>query len=147
MLSGQYSHSVDAKGRVIMPSRFREELGEVFWVTRGYDGCLTVYSETEWKAFADKLLSAPTYNEAARRLVRMFASSAVSCEADKQGRILLPTHLREYAGIEKEVIVTGALSCVEIWDAARWDAYNNGENTMSLEEAAAELARLTGGAK
>ncbi len=130
-----------------MPSRFREELGEVFWVTCGYDGCLTVYSEAEWKTFADKLLGAPTYNEAARRIVRKFASNAVSCETDKQGRILLPAHLREYAGIEKEVVITGALSCVEIWDAARWDAYNNADDAMSLEEAAAELARLTGGTR
>lgn len=143
LLSGQYNHSVDAKGRVIMPSRFREELGETFWVTKGYDHCLVVYSETEWKIFAEKLLSIPSYNAAGRKLVRMFSSGAVNCEVDKQGRILLPAHLREHAGIQKEVVITGTLSSVEIWDAEKWEEYNGSD--MTMEDAAEELVRLTGG--
>ncbi|MDD6308604.1 MAG: division/cell wall cluster transcriptional repressor MraZ [Clostridia bacterium] len=140
MYIGQYCHSTDAKGRVIMPSRFREQLGESFVVTKGYEGCLTVYSAAEWETFTARLLAMPDHNADARRLVRMFSSGAVSCETDKQGRILLPQHLREYAGIEKEVMVIGALSRVEIWDTEKWARYNDDEDAMTLEEAAARLS-------
>lgn len=140
MFIGQYCHNTDAKGRVIMPSRFREQLGDTFVVTKGYEGCLTVYSNEEWENFASKLMSMPDHNADARRLLRIFASGAVTCEADKQGRILLPANLREHAGIEKEVMVIGAISRVEIWDNSRWEAYNSDEDSLSLEEAAANLS-------
>ena len=143
MFIGQYSHNTDAKGRVIMPSRFRKQLGDSFFVTKGYEGCLTVYSAEEWEKFSARLMSMPEHNKEVRNLIRIIASGAINCETDKQGRILLPTHLRTYAGIEKEVIVVGALSHIEIWDAARWDAYNNGENAMTLEEAAEKLSAMS----
>jgi len=143
MYIGQYCHNLDAKGRVIMPSRFREQLGENFVVTKGYEGCLSVYSEEEWEKFAAQLMSMPGHNADARRLLRMFSSGAVNCETDKQGRILLPAHLREHAGIEKEVMVIGAISRVEIWDSTAWEKYNNDEDAMSLEEAAARLSGMS----
>ena len=142
MYTGQYCHSLDAKGRVIMPSRFREQLGETFVVTKGYEGCLTVYSEEEWEKFTAQLMSLPGHNADARRLVRMFSSGAVYCETDKQGRILLPAHLREYAKIEKEVMVIGAITRVEIWDGEAWEKYNNDEDALTLEEAAARLSEM-----
>ena len=142
MYIGQYCHNLDAKGRVIMPSRFREQLGETFVVTKGYEGCLSVYSEEEWEKFAAQLMSMPGHNADARRLLRMFSSGAVNCETDKQGRILLPAHLREHAGIEKEVMIIGAISRVEIWECAAWEKYNNDEDAMSLEEAAARLSGM-----
>ncbi len=142
MYIGQYCHNLDAKGRVIMPSRFREQLGENFVVTKGYEGCLAVYSEAEWEKFAAQLMSMPGHNADARRLVRIFSSGAVNCETDKQGRILIPAHLREHAGIEKEVMIIGTFERVEIWDTAAWDKYNNDEDALSLEEAAAKLSGM-----
>jgi len=137
---GQYCHNTDAKGRIIMPSRFREQLGDSFVITRGYEGCLTIYSNDEWENFAARLMSMPDHNADARRLLRMFSSGAVTCEVDKQGRILLPSTLREHAGIEKEVIIIGAFSRIELWDSERWGKYNNDEGALSLEEAAANLS-------
>ncbi len=125
-----------------MPSRFREQLGETFVVTTGYEGCLTVYSEAEWEKFTQQLMSLPGHNADARRLLRMFSSGAVYCETDKQGRILLPAHLREYAKIEKEVIVIGAIARVEIWNSAAWEKYNHDEEAITLEEAAARLSEM-----
>ncbi|MBE7024432.1 MAG: division/cell wall cluster transcriptional repressor MraZ [Ruminococcaceae bacterium] len=144
MYIGQYFHNLDAKGRVIMPSRFREQLGENFVVTEGYEGCLSVYSEEEWNQFVNQLLSLPTHSADTRRVIRRLASGAVNCETDKQGRILLPAHLRDMAKIEKEVMIIGAITRVEIWDSAAWEKYNNDENAMSLEEATARLSGLAG---
>lgn len=144
MYIGQYCHNLDTKGRVIMPSRFREQLGMNFVVTEGYEGCLSVYSEAEWEKYVEQLLSLPTHSADTRRVIRRLASGAVNCETDKQGRILLPGHLREIANIEKEVMIIGAITRVEIWDSAAWEKYNNDEDAMSLEEATARLAGLTG---
>ncbi len=142
MYIGQYCHSLDAKGRVIMPSRFREQLGENFVVTEGYEGCLSVYSAEEWEKFIAQLMSLPTHSPDTRRVIRRIASGAVDCETDKQGRILLPAHLRNKAGIEKDVMIVGALTRVEIWDTEAWDKYNNGDDAMSLEEATSRVAGL-----
>jgi len=144
MYIGQYCHNLDTKGRVIMPSRFREQLGENFVVTEGYEGCLSVYSEAEWEKYVEQLLSLPTHSADTRRVIRRLAPGAVNCETDKQGRILLPGHLREKANIEKEVMIIGAITRVEIWDSAAWEKYNNDEDAMSLEEATARLSGLTG---
>ncbi len=142
MYMGQYCHNLDAKGRVIMPSRFREQLGANFVVTKGYEHCLSVYSEAEWEEFAAQLMRMPGHNADARRLLRIVAAGAVTCETDKQGRILLPAHLREHAGIEKEVVIVGAFSRVEIWDSAAWENYNNDADGLSMEEAAARLSEM-----
>ena len=120
MFMGEYSHTIDTKGRLIIPSKFREELGETFVVTKGLDGCLFVFSDEEWKAFEIKLKSLPLTNKNARQFARFFVAGATPCELDKQGRILLPATLREFAGLEKDVVLTGMLNRIEIWSKAKW---------------------------
>ena len=116
-LIGQYQHSIDAKGRLFIPAKFREELGETFYVTIGLDGCLSVYSDTKWEALIEKVEALPISK--ARSMRTLFANAA-KCEPDAQGRILIPAKLREYAKLEKEVVITGASSCVELWNPERW---------------------------
>lgn len=123
MFSGEYNHSVDAKGRVIMPSKFRETLGNKFWITRGLDKNLTVYSCDEWQKVYDKLSTLPFVDRNSRALSRLLLSGCVECEVDKQGRILIPQPLRTYAGIEKDVTVIGNGNKVEIWSSDSWDDY------------------------
>ena len=100
MFLGQYQHSIDAKGRLIVPAKFREGLGERFVVTKGLDNCLFAYPQEEWKIFEEKLKQLPLTNPGARKFVRFFFAGAVECELDNQGRIMVPTHLREYAGLK-----------------------------------------------
>ena len=116
-LIGQYQHSIDAKGRLFIPAKFREELGETFYVTIGLDGCLSVYSDTKWAALIEKVEALPISK--ARSMRTLFANAA-KCEPDAQGRILIPAKLREYAKLEKDVIITGASRCVELWNPERW---------------------------
>ncbi len=132
MFIGEYSHNIDAKGRMIMPSKFRQdELGEVFYVTKGTEKCLFVYSRDEWAKFEEKLAGLPiTTNPQAGAFVRFFLSGAAECEVDKLGRINIPAYLREYANIEKDVKVLGARSRIEIWDAKTWDDYCEKEITL-----------------
>ena len=115
MFMGEYNHTIDAKGRLIVPSKFREQLGNEFVVTKGLDGCLFVYSNEEWHRIEESLREKPLTSKDARKFMRFFFAGAASCEVDKQGRILLPANLREYAGIEKDVISVGVYSRVEIW--------------------------------
>ncbi len=133
MFMGEYSHSIDEKGRLIMPSKFRSELGETFVLTRGLDGCLFAYPKSEWNDLEEKLRSLPLTNKNARKITRFLVSAAASCEMDKQGRILVPSALREYAGLEKEVVVTGNLERVEIWDKTKWTENNSFEDMDSIE--------------
>lgn len=133
MFSGEYQHSVDPKGRLIMPSKFREGLGEKFMITRGLDDCLFVYSMTDWESFETKLKSLPMTDNNARAFVRFFLSGATECELDKQGRILVPQNLRDYAGIEKDVAVVGVSSRVEIWDKDKWQKYISDVNANPNE--------------
>ena len=114
---GQYQHSIDAKGRLFIPAKFREELGETFYVTIGLDGCLSVYSDTKWASLLEKVESLPLSK--ARSMRTLFANAA-KCEPDAQGRILIPAKLREYAKLEKDVVITGASRCVELWNPERW---------------------------
>ncbi len=100
MFMGEYSHTIDAKGRLIIPSKFREQLGEEFVLTKGLDGCLSIYPNDEWAAFEEKLRALPLTNKNARTFSRFFVAGATSCELDKQGRILVPATLREFAGLE-----------------------------------------------
>ena len=120
MFMGEYSHTIDDKGRLIIPSRFRDELGASFVLTRGLDGCLSVYPQAEWTKLEEKLRSLPLTNRNARTITRFLVSGASQCELDKQGRILVPAALREYAHLEKDVVLTGALERIEIWDKAKW---------------------------
>lgn len=124
MFMGQYNHSLDAKGRIIVPAKLREGLGDNFVVTKGFDGCLFVYSEEGWKAFEEKFNSLPLNNKDVRQLTRFFLAGASACEVDKQGRFNVPQYLREFAGLEKDVVLIGAGSRVEIWDKNKWDDCN-----------------------
>ncbi len=131
---GEYSHSVDAKGRMNVPVKFREQLGETFVVTRGLDKCLSIYPTEAFKTFAEKLQSLPISDINARQFVRFFLSGAVECELDKQGRILIPQSLRTHASISKDVVVTGNGSTVEIWDAQKWQEYNDAIDPDAIAE-------------
>lgn len=132
MFIGEYSHNIDAKGRMILPAKFRKgELGEIFYVTKGTEKCLFVYSREEWAKFEEKLASLPiTTNPQAGAFMRFFLSGAAECEVDKLGRINIPAHLREYAHLEKDVKVLGVRSRIEIWDSAAWSEYCEKEITL-----------------
>ena len=141
LLIGEYEHSIDTKGRLIMPSKLKEDIGDKFVVTKGLDGCLFVYSQTEWKTFEDKLRTFPLTNKDARALVRFFLAGAMECEIDKQGRFLIPSNLREFAGLEKEVVVIGVLNKIEIWSKDKWLKYSEEENN-SADEIAEKMSNL-----
>lgn len=129
MFMGEYNHTIDAKGRLIVPSKFREQLGENFVVTKGLDGCLFVYDEIEWAKLNEKLNKLPLNNRNARTLSRHFLASCMDdCEFDKQGRILLSNPLREYAKLDKDVVLVGVGSRIEIWSKESWDAANEDLN-------------------
>lgn len=141
MFIGEYNHSVDVKGRISMPAKFREQLGETFYLTKGLDESLFVFPESEWKVFEDKLKALPLTNKSARAFVRLFFAGATECTFDKQGRILIPQTLREFSHIEKEAIVIGAGTRIEIWNTTHWEAYNNPDN-LSYDEIAEQMADL-----
>lgn len=141
MLIGEYGHSVDPKGRLIMPAKLREDIGEKFVITKGLDGCLFAYSLTEWKNFEEKLRTFPLTNKDARALVRFFLAGAMECEIDKQGRFLISGNLREFAGIEKEVVIIGVLTRLEIWSKEKWLEYSEKENKQA-DEIAQNMADL-----
>lgn len=141
MFMGEYNHTIDTKGRLIIPSRFREELGETFVVTKGLDGCLFVFSDEEWQAFEIKLKSLPLTNKNARQFARFFVAGATPCELDKQGRILLPATLREFAGLEKDVVLTGMLNRIEIWSKDKWNE-NNSLDDVAMDEIAEQMTDL-----
>lgn len=123
MFMGEFQHNIDAKGRLIMPSKFREELGEKFVVTRGMDGCLFGYPQSEWAILEQKLKELPLAKKETRAFVRFFYSAATECEIDKQGRINLPPSLRTHAGLEKSCVVIGVSNRIEIWSEDRWSDF------------------------
>ena len=133
MLIGQYQHNIDAKNRVIVPAKFREDLGERFYVTKGLDGCLFVLSEEGWKRLQDKIVAMPMSK--ARQLQRFFFSGAAEVEPDKQGRILIPQPLRDYASIEKDVTFIGTGDRAEIWSTEGWTQFNDNLTEDSIAEA------------
>jgi MraZ protein len=139
MFMGEYNHTIDPKGRVIVPSKFRDALGEEFVVTKGLDGCLFVYDNKEWSAFEEKLKGLPVTNKDARSFVRFFLAGATTVEVDKQGRILLPGVLREFAALTKDVVLIGVASRVEIWSKERWDGTANFDDMEAIAEHMAEL--------
>lgn len=136
MFTGEYNHTIDTKGRIIVPSKLRDGLGDKFIVTRGLEGCLFVYSEEEWDLFAASLRELPGTAQA-RKLKRAFLSAASYCDIDKQGRFLVPSSLREYAGLEKDVVFAGVDNRIELWDKGRWDEIND---YSDIDEAAEELS-------
>ena len=141
MLIGEYEHSLDAKGRLIMPSRLREDIGEKFIVTKGLDGCLFGFSQKEWTNFEEKLKTLPLTNKNARDFVRFFLSGATECDIDKQGRFLITSNLREYATLEKDAIIIGVGTRIEIWNREKWKSYNSDEN-ISADEIAENMTML-----
>ena len=128
MFIGEYSHSLDAKGRLIVPAKFREGLGEHFILTKGIDTCLYIYTKEEWDKFAEKLHDLPITNANVRRFVRFFLSGAVECDTDNQGRIIIPQSLRTYAGLVKEVVSAGVGARIEVWSKDNWESECNPEN-------------------
>lgn len=120
MFMGEYNHTIDAKGRLIIPAKFRELLGTEFVLTRGLEGCLFIYPVDEWKAFEQKLRALPLTNKNARTFSRFFVAGAAMCELDRQGRVLVPQTLREFAGLEKDVVLTGNLDRIEVWSKDKW---------------------------
>lgn len=137
MLIGEYQHNIDLKGRVIVPSRFREDLGDCFYVTKGLDGCLFVLSAEGWKNLQEKVSAMPVSK--ARGLQRFFFSGAVEAEPDKQGRILIPQNLRTYASLDRDVTFIGTSSRAEIWDTAKWNEFNTSLTQDTIAEAMDEL--------
>ena len=134
MFMGEYNHSIDPKGRLIIPSKFREILGDEFVVTKGLDGCLFVFPNDEWQAFEEKLRTLPMANKNARKFSRFFMAGATTCELDKQGRILLPSTLREFADLEKDVVLAGLLNRIEIWSKRKWSENSNSDDMDAIAE-------------
>lgn len=139
MLLGEYNHTIDDKSRIIVPSKFRDDLGSNFVVTKGFDSCLFVFSISEWQNFENSLKTLPLTNENARKFVRYFSSGATECMVDKQGRILIPANLKEYAGLKKDVVVTGVSTRAEIWDKEKWNSYTSPDN-IDLNEIAIHMS-------
>jgi len=123
MFLGEYSHSIDEKGRLAIPVKFRKELGEGAVVTRGTDKCLVVYPTAEWNALATKLANLPLSDARARSFSRLMLAGAMEIEFDKQGRALVPTYLKSYAGLESATVITGLYNRIEIWEPTAWEAY------------------------
>ncbi|HBG75416.1 division/cell wall cluster transcriptional repressor MraZ [Eubacteriales bacterium mix99] len=141
MFIGEYQHTIDPKGRVILPAKFREELGEKFVVTKGLDHCLFVYPNGEWSNLEKKLRTLPLTSKDARAFIRFFFAGAAECGVDKQGRILIPANLRQHADLNKELAIIGVSTRVEIWDRDAWDAYNN-ESSLSQDKIVEHMAEL-----
>lgn len=134
---GEFRHNMDQKGRVTVPLKFRDDLGDKFYVCKGLDKCLFLYSESEWQKLVDKIASLPVAQ--ARGVQRFMFAGAADIECDKQGRILLPQNLRDYAGLSKDVTVIGSGKRAEIWDSAAWDEYIEAQTQEGLIEAMGAL--------
>ena len=139
MLIGEYEHTIDAKGRLSMPSKLRRDMGEAFIVTKGLDGCLFAFSQDEWKNFETKLKSLPLSDKNARNFVRFFLAGATECEIDKQGRFLIPSNLREAGKLEKEAVIIGVGTRLEIWNK---DIWNSKDEEISADEIAENMTML-----
>ena len=139
MFRGQYNHTIDDKGRLIVPVKFREQLGEEFIVTKGFDPCLYVYPGAEWENIEERFGEITSTGKQARKFARFFFGSSTECELDKQGRVLIPSVLREYAGLKKDVVLVGVRNRLEIWDADMWIEENSDDD---IEELAENMAAL-----
>ena len=141
MLVGEYRHNVDTKGRISVPSKFRDDLGQSFVVTKGLDNCLFAYSKEEWKNLENKLNTLPLTNQEARAFKRFFFSGAAECEVDKQGRVNIPQSLRDYAKLQKDVVIVGLSNRAEIWNNNQWDKYN-GQNSDDITKLESQMSKL-----
>ncbi|MDM8312476.1 MULTISPECIES: division/cell wall cluster transcriptional repressor MraZ [Clostridium] len=140
MFIGEYYHAIDTKNRMIVPSKFRDDLNGKFVLTKGLDGCLYGYPIEEWKTLSDKLKTLPLTNKNARAFVRFFFSGAHEIEIDKQGRALIPQNLIEYAHIEKDIVSIGVLTRIEIWSKEDWNNYN--DSNVDFDEIAEKMQEL-----
>lgn len=141
MFIGEYAHTLDAKNRIIIPKKFRDELNSAFILTRGLDGCLTIYSDEQWTKIFAKLSTLPTTKKAARQYIHMLTSQASECVLDNQGRIQIPAFLAKAVNITKDCIIVGVSDHVEIWDKDAWERYYD-ESSSKFEEVAEELTDL-----
>lgn len=139
MLIGEYEHTIDAKGRISMPAKIRKDMGETFIVTKGLDGCLFAFSQEEWLNFETKLKSLPLSDKNARNFVRFFLAGATECEIDKQGRFLIPANLRIAAKLEKETVIIGVGTRLEIWNKQTWVSK---DEEISADEIAENMTML-----
>ena len=139
MLIGEYEHTIDAKGRISMPAKIRKDMGETFIITKGLDGCLFAFSQEEWLNFETKLKSLPLSDKNARNFVRFFLAGATECEIDKQGRFLIPANLRVAAKLEKETIIIGVGTRLEIWNKETWVSK---DEEISADEIAENMTML-----
>ena len=122
MLVGKYQNSIDTKSRMIVPAKFRDELGHKCVVSKALDKCLEIHPMSEWERFMEKLSKLPSADPKARQLARHFYASAVECEIDKQGRLTLPQELRQYAKIEKALVTIGSYEKIEVWSKEEWES-------------------------
>ena len=136
-MKGEFQHNIDAKGRLFIPAKFREELGKMFIITKGLDGCLFVYSASAWEVLEDNINQLPLSKS--RNLQRFFFSSAADCVPDAQGRVLIPQNLREYAALQKEVTIIGVSGRVEIWNTQAWEAHEQQLREGPIADAMEEL--------
>ena len=141
MFIGEYSHMIDPKKRLAVPSKFRNELKNKVVVTRGLDKCLFIYPLTVWSELAEKLGSLPVGESNTRSFIRLMLAGAVDVEIDKQGRILIPDYLKDYAGLKKNVIVAGIYNRLEIWDELHWNNYKRNAE-KNTDEIAEQLGKL-----
>lgn len=141
MLIGEYQHTLDTKNRVIIPSKFRESLGDEFVITKGLDNCLFIYPENEWKELESKLRKLPLTNRDARAFVRFFFAGASRCTLDKQGRVIIPNNLREHSKVIKDVIIIGVATRLELWSKEEWESYNSNGN-LTYESIAEKMYEL-----
>ncbi len=139
MLMGEFEHTLDAKGRVSMPAKLRKDMGDAFILTKGLDGCLFAFSSEEWLNFESKLKSLPLSDKNARNFVRFFLAGATECEIDKQGRFLIPQNLRQAGSLEKEAVIIGVGTRLEIWDKSTWQAK---DEEISADEIAENMTML-----
>lgn len=134
MFMSRYNHTIDPKGRLSIPSKYREILGDEFVVSKGMDGCLFVYADETWKEFEAKLAALPLTNKKARQFARFFLSGAQYVTVDKQGRILVPQDLRDFAGLEKDVVLSGMGSRIEVWSLEKWNEVNGDVDIDEISE-------------
>lgn len=138
---GEYAHNIDKKGRMIIPAKFREELGDKIMITRGFDGCLSVYSMTQWQTILEQLMKLPSNKKDARTYLRAMCSKAAECEIDTQGRVLIPASLIKLAELQKECMVVGVVNYLEIWASEKWENVDEEANT-AFEDIAENLTEF-----
>lgn len=141
MFIGEYTHSVDQKGRIAVPAKFRAELNRGAVITRGLDNCLFIYTKKEWEKLAEKMTAMPIGQKNSRAFARLMLAGAMDVELDVQGRVVIPEYLRQFATIQKQAVVAGLYNRIEIWDLAKWQAYKSAteKNSEDIAERMGEL--------